>query len=177
MRHPVKLFGLIAIATLITPTIQAPGFSKTIQQIRLQQATFPVLAQAPSDSDRQAEADRLFQQGIGYYQDTRYQEALQVWEQALAIYREVGDRNAEEKVLGGLGNAYFSLEDYEKASEFYGQQFSLIREMGNRGGEGRVQVSLGWAYSLQGKYQLAIDYFEKALAISEETGDTHEKVI
>jgi hypothetical protein len=44
MRHPAKLCGLVAIATLIAPTIQAPEFSKTIQQIRLQQATFPVLS-------------------------------------------------------------------------------------------------------------------------------------
>lgn len=151
MRYPAKLFGLVAIATLIAPTIQASEFSETIQHLRFHQEDFPTLAQGASSSNRQAEADRLFQQGIEHYQKSQFQEVLEAWEQALAIYREIGDRSAEASILESLGNVYFSLEDYEKASEIYTQQLFLAREMGNRGGEGRSQVSLGWAYGLQGQ--------------------------
>ena len=67
-------------------------------------AVDPVVAQV--QNDRKAEADRLLQQGIQQYQISQFWEALQSWEQALAIYREIGDRTGEGAALGNLGIVY-----------------------------------------------------------------------
>lgn len=69
--------------------------------------------------ERKAEGDRLFQQGIQQFQVSQFREALQSFEQALVIYREIGDRNREGYALIGLGNAYYSLGQYQQASGFY----------------------------------------------------------
>ncbi|MFB2935184.1 tetratricopeptide repeat protein, partial [Aerosakkonemataceae cyanobacterium BLCC-F154] len=66
-----------------------------------------VLAQ--TNSEKKAEADRLLQQGIQQFQTSKFREALQSWQQALVIYREIGDRKGEGTALGNLGAAYIAL--------------------------------------------------------------------
>jgi len=58
---------------------------------------------------KKAEAHRLFNQGIEEFYRSQYPQALQSWQQALTIYREIGDRQGEGNVLGNLGIAYYSL--------------------------------------------------------------------
>ena len=53
-----------------------------------------------------AEADRLCEQGNEQYKISQFREALQSYEQALTIYREIGDRQGEANSINGLGNAY-----------------------------------------------------------------------
>jgi hypothetical protein len=48
-----------------------------------------VFAQTPEA--RKAEADRLLQQGIQQAQSSQFEAALQSWQQALTIYREIKD--------------------------------------------------------------------------------------
>ena len=57
---------------------------------------------------KQAEADRLFNQGLEEFYRSQYRQGLQSWQQALTIYREIGDRQGEGTALGNLGNAYYS---------------------------------------------------------------------
>ena len=179
MRHPIKLFCLVAIATLIAPTIQAPGFSETTQQIRLQQDTFPVLTQTASNSERKAEADRLFDQGNELFSVSQFREALQFWEAALEIYRETDIREAfpeesyqlEGITLGNLGAAYASLGQYQQAIDLYEQQLIIAREIGYRRGEGIALGNLSFAYFQLGQLQRAINYSEQALTIAREIED------
>jgi hypothetical protein len=51
-------------------------------QISWQTAT----AQAVQQANQQAEASRLFQQGIQQYRTSQFRAALQSWDQALALY-------------------------------------------------------------------------------------------
>ena len=105
---------------------------------------------------RQAEADRLLEQGYQQFNISQFREALQFWEQALTIYREIGDRQGEAISLGNLGNAYDSLGQYQKAIEFYEQSLEISREIGYRQGEAAFLGSLGNAYYSLGQYQKAI---------------------
>lgn len=67
-------------------------------------AVSPVVAQ--TSDVRRAEADRLFQKGLQQAQTSQSQAAIQSWQQALAIYREISDRQGEGAALGNLGLAY-----------------------------------------------------------------------
>jgi tetratricopeptide (TPR) repeat protein len=49
----------------------------------------------------------LLQQGLQQAQNSQFQEAIQSWEAALKIYREIGDVQGEANALTGLGDAYF----------------------------------------------------------------------
>jgi len=179
MRHPAKLFSLATLTAIFFPTVgiaapptsnlaasQNPGF---FQETGVLAPTTPRhLAQA---SDRQAEADRLFQQGIEQYQVSQFREALRSWEQALVIYREIGDRRGEGNALGNLGIAYANLGQYQPAIDLYEQQLVITRQIGDRRGEGNALGNLGIAYANLGQYQPAIDLYEQQLVITRQIGD------
>ena len=91
--------------------------------------------------------------------------AIEYYEQALDIAREIGDRRGEGADLGNLGNAYSDLGEARKAIEYYEQALAIAREIGDRRGEGDDLGNLGSAYADLGEARKAIEYYEQALAI------------
>ena len=97
--------------------------------------------------------------------------AIEFYEQALAIAREIGDRRGEGNALGNLGIAYADLGETRRAIEFYEQRLAIAREIGDRRGEGNALGNLGIAYADLGETRRAIEFYEQALAIAREIGD------
>ena len=100
-----------------------------------------------------------------------YSKAIDFYQQALIISRDIGDRGGEGNALGNLGLAYDSLGNYEKAIDFYQQQLTITREIGDRRGEGAALGNLGLAYDSLGNYEKAIDFHQQSLVIKREIGD------
>ena len=119
---------------------------------------------------RQAEADRLLEQGIQQHKIGQFREALQYWKQALTIYREIENREGEAKSLGNLGLAYKFLGQYKQAIEFHEQSLEISREIGDRQWEAGSLCNLGLAYQSLGKYHRAIEFQQQSLVISREIG-------
>jgi tetratricopeptide (TPR) repeat protein len=115
----------IALLTLITTSLT----TEIVPRRSIQ-----VLAQ--TQDARRAEADRLLQQGLEQYQTSQFQAALQSWQQALEIYREIGDRAGEGTILSNIGNVYADQGQYPQALESYQQALSIAQEVGDRAGEG-----------------------------------------
>src|SRR5919199_6503972 len=90
--------GLIALLTVLATV--AIDNVQLIPNPKSKIHNSQVLAQTPDA--RKAEADRLFQQGIQQYQTSQFEAALQSWQQALTIYREIKDRIEEGNALGNL---------------------------------------------------------------------------
>jgi tetratricopeptide (TPR) repeat protein len=63
----------------------------------------------------QAEADRLLHQGVQEFQTGQFREALQSWEQALQIYREINNRQGEANTLAVLGIVYQDIGNPQKS--------------------------------------------------------------
>jgi tetratricopeptide (TPR) repeat protein len=99
------------------------------------------------------------------------QEALDYYEQALAISREGRDRSGEGTILNNLGSVYNALSKRQEALHYYEQALAISREMGDRSGEGTTLNNLGSVYNALGKKQEALHYYEQALAISREMGN------
>jgi CHAT domain-containing protein len=162
----ITLTALLTLVVTLTisnfPVIQNP-LSKIQNSL--------VLAQTPDA--RKAEADRLFQQGIEQYQTSQFEAALQSWQQALTIYREIKDRKGEGQSLGNLGLAYLSLGDYAKAIEYEQQSLAVKREIKDRLGEGHALCNLGSAYLSLGDYAKAIEYEQQSLDIAKEIKDRY----
>ncbi|MFZ1025588.1 MAG: tetratricopeptide repeat protein [Limnoraphis robusta] len=154
----LKALTLAAIIGVLSPILPPNVLSES-----------PVLAQ--TQQQRQAEADRLFNQGIQQGKTSQFREALQSFQQALEIYREIGNRQGEANSLGNLGITYRSLGQYQKAIEFYQQQLTIAREIGDRKGEGASLNNLGIAYNSLGQYQKAIEFHQQWLTIAREIGD------
>ena len=128
-----------------------------------------VLAQTPEA--RKAEADQLLQQGNQQYRISQFEAALQSWQQALIIYREIKDRKGEGQSLGSLGIAYDSLGDYTKAIEYHQQSLAIARDIKDYLGGGRTLGDMGTAYHSLGNYARAIEYYHVSLKIAQEIKD------
>ena len=105
-------------------------------------------AQAQTTQSSKAEADRLLNQGTQQYNISQFEAALQSYQQALNIYREIKFRQGELWGVGGTGIAYYSLGKYDKAIEFQLQSLEIAREIKDRRGEGAALGNLGVAYTI-----------------------------
>jgi tetratricopeptide (TPR) repeat protein len=62
--------------------------------------------------------------GDSYQSLKQYPQAIEHYQQALAIYRELKQRAAEADVLNRMGVVYDNLKQYQQALESYQQAFS-----------------------------------------------------
>jgi predicted ATPase/class 3 adenylate cyclase len=106
------------------------------------------------------------------YRQSDYAATVELAEESLAIYREVGDKQGIASVLIKLGNAATEAGDYETASGFLEEALTIWRELDDKHGTARALISLGWSALRPGDYQLANERLESALAISRELEDT-----
>ncbi|MBD2622291.1 tetratricopeptide repeat protein [Microcystis flos-aquae FACHB-1344] len=157
-----KIYALLTLSLVATVTLP-------VVNGKLPPLIPAVMAQ--NTNARKAEADRLLQQGIQQYQTSQFREALQSWEKALQIYREIKNRQGEMLSLGALGLTYDSLRQYQKAIEYHQQSLAIARELDYRQVESLSLSSLGLAYRSLGQYQKAIEYHQQSLAIDKEIGD------
>ncbi len=126
---------------------------------------------AQVQTDRKTEADRLNKQGLQQCQAGQCEAAIQSYQQALNIYREIKDRLSEGNTLGNLGKTYESLGKYDDAIASHSQSFAIAKEIGDRRGEAESQINLGVVYRARGNYAKAIAYHEQSLVITREIGD------
>lgn len=167
MRYPAKWLGLVAATVILLAEI--PGFFEEPWDLMppvTAQSIEPRQAEAEADTLQASEAERLLQQGLGQFNRSQFREALQSWEQALAIYRNLQNRGGEGRALGNLGLVYYRLGNSRQALDFYEQSLAIAREIGNYQGEGIVLESLGSIYFNLGDFRRAIEFFEQSLAIA-----------
>jgi tetratricopeptide (TPR) repeat protein len=109
--------------------------------------------------------------GLAYSHLGEQRKAIEYYEKALKIDREIGDRRGEGADLGNLGVSYSQLGETRKAIEYYEQALKIDREISDRYAEGNHLGNLGLEYNHLGETGKAIEYYEKALEISREIGD------
>ncbi len=116
-------------------------------------------------------AEKLKQQGVEQHHKGLFQAALQSWNNALTIYRQIQDRYREGEVLGNLGVAYKNLGKYTKAIECYQQHLKIAREIKSLEEEARALGNLGVVYKNTGEYKKAINYYDRQIQIAKEIKD------
>lgn len=97
--------------------------------------------------------------------------ALEFYQQALPIRREVGDRGGEGTTLNNIGLVWDALGEKRKALDYYERALPITREVGYRGGEGTTLSNIGKVWNDLGDKQKALQFLEHALLILREVGD------
>ncbi|MGB3532724.1 MAG: tetratricopeptide repeat protein [Microcoleaceae cyanobacterium] len=109
---------------------------------------------------RQAEAN-LLNMAADYWWLENHSKALELYNQSLVIYQEIGDKQAEAKTLVNLGDKWE--ENREKQLEFYTQALLIYREIKDEIGEAKVLGNLGDIYFFSDEAEKAIEYYHQAL--------------
>jgi predicted ATPase/DNA-binding SARP family transcriptional activator/DNA-binding CsgD family transcriptional regulator/Tfp pilus assembly protein PilF len=94
-----------------------------------------------------------------------YELATELFEESLAIYREVGDRRRSVSCLLGLGQVFSDRNDFERATRLYEEGLALSRELGYGIMVAGHSMNLGYALLLQGHYEGAVALNEEAVAL------------
>lgn len=120
------------------------------------------LAAAERMQDRPGQAWVLNNLGMVYARQ-RMAEAVDYFERALVIRRDLGDQRGEAQAANNLADTYLMLGRFADAIEPLERALELQRKAGNSHGEGVVLNNLGEAYLGLGRAAEAFPYLERAL--------------
>ncbi|NEQ72421.1 MAG: tetratricopeptide repeat protein [Okeania sp. SIO2C9] len=127
MRYWINYLGVIAT----TLALSFPSFEGLLQGQKWKIS--PVFAQdiSYSSSNNQSEIGRLLKEGEKHYQNYRYEQALEKFQQVLKLRRDKGDLLAESRALFYVGVMYEKLGKGEKALDYYWEVIGVAEEVGN----------------------------------------------
>ncbi len=127
------------------------------------------VARLSKQSRRESQA--LSNLGLVYAAMNDLPRAVESFEKALAIAREIGDLGAEGATLGNLGLAYLELGEIGRAIGLLEQQLEIARKSGDRRSEASAIGNLARAYYANGEASRAIEFYQTHLSIAREIGD------
>ena len=160
MHHHLKYLRLITAALLIS--LAFPGLvSKALAQSDYGEEL--VKPRPKSPQNRKANAWQLNEEALKLSSQSRFKEALEILEKALAITREQGDRSLEAATLNNTGRVYENQGEYFQALKFYQQALAINQEAGDRVGLGRTFSNIGFLFDRQNKPELAILFYKQCV--------------
>jgi non-specific serine/threonine protein kinase len=116
-------------------------------------------------------ARAIYLAGIFAFEQGENQEAVRLFEQALALQKEIGDKRSIAISLNGLGMVAKNQGDFASAQSYYEESLSIGRELGNRQICANLLNNLGNIAHAQGDRAQERALKEEALAIWRELGD------
>jgi tetratricopeptide (TPR) repeat protein len=101
----------------------------------------------------------------------KYDEALNLYREALQIERDVGDRNYEALCLNNIGGAYLSKGLDSEALTYFERALEIRESLKAPGDIAQTLHNIGEASVRQGQYDRALKSFVRALELRRTTGD------
>jgi tetratricopeptide (TPR) repeat protein len=102
--------------------------------------------------------------GLGFAcQDHRFEEAIEYYRQALAIFRETGVRPGQTWAIFGIGHVSRELGRFEESIAYYHEALTSLRATGSRLGQSLAHLGLGYAYCELRRFEQSIECFQTAL--------------
>jgi tetratricopeptide (TPR) repeat protein len=113
--------------------------------------------------------------GIVEEKQGNFRAAQLLYEQTLALCRELGNRSAEAGCLNNLGIVELCQGSYNTSRELYEQSLALFRELGDRNGEAACLGNLGIVQLCQESFGAARELLEQAHVLNLELGNRNNE--
>lgn len=167
------LTGAIAVLAIAggdsLPAVAA-GQPLVLQSEKMGLEAGDAIAQAPSKQ----EADRIQQSGLDLYQVGDLPGAIQSWQTALKLYRQLGDRQAEALTLYSLGSARQKQQQFDRALAEFEQALAIFRQLDDAESTGATLNRLGESALQLQQYQQALGWLQQAQTANEAANATPE---
>ena len=147
---------LAAISIVLSPALSllalsdARAYTPIINARRAQASDY---AQA---TDPKTQADKLFETGVKQYREGLFREAIQTFEQVLAIRKQLGDKPRIGETLNNMGEVYAEMGSQPKALEVLRQALVIHREIGEGPRIARTLNLIGFVNRLADKFDEAM---------------------
>jgi predicted ATPase/class 3 adenylate cyclase len=116
----------------------------------------------PAESVQQIRARALEAAGFFAHWEGHYEQSLTYYQEALAIFRQLGDTNGEAQVLQDLGSLAIDQGDRDHAQTLLRQSRAIAERAGDLNGVAGAIALLGVASSAAGDHEQAGVYFAEA---------------
>jgi CHAT domain-containing protein len=120
-------------------------------------------------------ADELMNVGILKYNSSQFEDALQAWQKALEIYRDIQNKKKEGIALGQLGLVYGIFGNRNREFHCLSKSLSIAKQFKDYQAELRALINLGNAYQSISEYTQAINFYQKSLLLSRQLKDKVEE--
>jgi tetratricopeptide (TPR) repeat protein len=105
-----------------------------------------------------------------HYQYRDPEGALRLWEESLAIRREIGDRSRIALSLINVGYVALQRDDFARARELAEEALALATDIGDKRHMSFAFGTLGWAALGEGAFEEAHRWFGESLAVAQDIG-------
>jgi CHAT domain-containing protein len=147
-------------------------------ELQANQGAYSITVDVRRRSAPQDRAMRAAELEVTKAEDSRAKEtpkdlerAIDEFQKALELWRELKDRYEQSVALYGLAYTYRLSTDYQKSVSTSLEGLSIIRELGDPHLEAALLTALGWGYVYLGDSQQAFDSFSGALTLRHVNGD------
>ena len=172
MRGSFQYICLLITSLLLSLTVCEKSVTYPINNIRSSEKK---LAQAGNQTPEQRITDAVYlnQEGYDLYQRGETKSALDKYNQALVIFRQVGARAGEGNSLNFIGEVYLTLGENDQALHFFQQALVVFRTLGklpdfDRASEGYTLQYIGKVYDQKREYDQSLVSYQQALTIFQE---------
>ena len=117
------------------------------------------------------QATGLYEVGLAHFYVGDYRRALQYYEQASIIFRDVRESRKLIDVLDSLGNAYTKLGECQKALFYYKQALDACEQINDIKSRSDLLNNRGVALRTLGRYQEALEHFQEACKTDQQVGN------
>lgn len=124
--------------------------------------------------DKKGIAAALFNSGIGYWVQSKYDTALVKITQSLSISESIADMKGVARAYNGLGVIYRNKGNYALALDYQHKTLEINEKIQNQQGIAIAYTNIGTIYYSQGDLAKALSYYLKALKIHESVGEKLE---
>ncbi len=101
--------------------------------------------------------------GAVYNKLADYPQALEYYQQAVKLRRQINDQKGVGISLNSIGGVYFFQGNYNQALDYWQQALEIRQELGDLVRVGRTQNNIAGIYLNQAKYSQALEYYQQAL--------------
>ncbi|MEY8780629.1 tetratricopeptide repeat protein [Allomuricauda sp. XS_ASV26] len=153
-------------------TVRASLLIRTVSEMTYSDPNeaFPLIDESISISRNEkwtkGEALGLRQKGNLYYVLGDNLNALDAYQKAVLLSKNISDKPLESSLLSNIGNIHADLKEYDRALENYRAYLNTARELGSRPDEIKALSNIAIVYNDSENFEEGISYLEKALELA-----------
>jgi tetratricopeptide (TPR) repeat protein len=162
LAHSLQLMRLNRLLAEAETAYQSADYTLALEKLQAG------LKKASEVDDQRYRSQFLSDLGVVHETLEHDQQALNYYQQALSIKRQLVDKQAESQILTHIASIYTKLKQYQTALSYYQQAIDIQRQLDDKNGLGNNLSNLGGIYAYLGQYQPALKHFLNALSIHRE---------
>ena len=128
-----------------------------------------------TEEDSDFKASTLHQMAMIYVNQGQMEQAIELYQQSLAITKQIGNVQSQASTLHQMGDLYQTQGKMKQAIELYQQSLAITEQIGNVQGKATTLHQMAGIYANKGQVEQAINLYQQSLAITEQIGDVKMK--